>query len=73
MSHHVPNAPDRPTTDPVGTPILTGLHATALDCLQTSFALLADYANGSGSSFTASAVRASTQTRPATFSGCSRA
>ncbi|RBJ05775.1 acyl carrier protein, partial [Micromonospora provocatoris] len=49
MSHHVPNAPDRPTTDPVWTPILTGLHATALDCLQTSFALLADHANGSGS------------------------
>ncbi|MFD6640330.1 acyl carrier protein [Micromonospora chalcea] len=49
MSPHVPNAPDRPSTDPVWTPILTGLHATALDCLQTSFALLADYANGSGS------------------------
>ncbi|WBB76135.1 acyl carrier protein [Micromonospora sp. WMMD1128] len=46
---HVPNAPDPPTTDPVWTPILTGLRATALDCLQTSFALLADHANGSGS------------------------
>ncbi|MCZ7437001.1 acyl carrier protein [Micromonospora sp. WMMC241] len=46
---HARNAPDPPTTDPVWTPILTGLRATALDCLQTSFALLADHAHGSGS------------------------
>ncbi|WP_089154315.1 acyl carrier protein [Micromonospora sp. NBS 11-29] len=46
---HVRNAPDPPTTDPVWTPILTGLRATALDCLQTSFALLADHANGADS------------------------
>ncbi|MFI2710880.1 acyl carrier protein [Micromonospora sp. NPDC018662] len=49
MSPHVRNAPDPPTTDPVWTPILTDLRATALDCLQTSFALLADHANGAGS------------------------
>ncbi|MDG4800366.1 acyl carrier protein [Micromonospora sp. WMMD980] len=46
---HVRNAPDPPATDPVWTPILTGLRATALDCLQTSFALLADHAHGAGS------------------------
>jgi acyl carrier protein len=38
-----------PVDDPVWTPILQGLHATAMDCLQTSFALLADSAHGRGS------------------------
>ncbi|MFI7026195.1 acyl carrier protein [Micromonospora sp. NPDC049900] len=43
------NRPERRTGDPVWTPILTALRAAALDCLQTSFALLADHAHGTGS------------------------
>ncbi|GIJ80001.1 Acyl carrier protein [Micromonospora phaseoli] len=49
MPPHTQSRSDRQTEDPVWTPILTGLRATALDCLQTSFALLADHAHGTGS------------------------
>jgi acyl carrier protein len=51
MSEHAQRRPDRPdrrVADPVWTPILDGLRASALDCLQTSFALLADHAYGGG-------------------------
>ncbi|MGW0505190.1 acyl carrier protein [Micromonospora sp. NPDC003241] len=49
MPPHTQSRPDRRTGDPVWTPILTALRASALDCLQTSFALLADHAHGTGS------------------------
>jgi acyl carrier protein len=51
MSEHAQRRPDRPDRrvgDPLWTPILDGLRAPALDCLQTSFALLADHAYGGG-------------------------
>ncbi|GGM47032.1 acyl carrier protein [Dactylosporangium sucinum] len=44
-------------SDPVWTPILRDLHASALDCLQTSFALLADAAHGAGTHLALGAAR----------------
>lgn len=49
MSERVETGPDRRVEDPTWAPVLAGLHTRALDCLQTSFALLADHAHGTGS------------------------